>query len=201
MRQTYRYVGPNKIAERAPPSPAGVRVESPEDVRRWIRQTEQELNAGGSVTATFVIDESGFLRIADRRSEHVACAGGRPVRSAGEMTFAVRPSGISVAWVTNQSTGYCPEPDSWPAVQAALARAGIAALEGFSQEFLFRRCPSCGSINIIKDGIFECGVCSTSLPEGWNLDSEGAVEPGATADQGRHSGFSRHEDLAGGPGG
>jgi hypothetical protein len=95
------------------------------------------------------------------------------------MTINVRPAEVRVTWVTNQSTGYCPEPDSWPAVQAALARAGIAAPEGFSQEFLFRRCPRCGSINIIKNGIFECGVCATLLPEEWNLDGFGAApEPG-----------------------
>ena len=169
MRPLYRYVGPKKIAERAPAAPAGVRVESPEDVCRWIRQTDQELSAAKSVTATFIIDESGWLRIADRRSEHVACAGGRPVWSAGEMTFTVMPSGVSVTWVSNQSTGYCPEPDSWPVVEAALGRAGIPAPEGFSQEFMFRRCPRCGSINIIKEGVFECGVCSTPLPLAWNL--------------------------------
>jgi hypothetical protein len=177
MRPTYRYIGPKKIAERAAPAAAGVRVESAEDVRQWLRQTGQELNAAGSVTATFVIDEAGWLRIADRRSEHVACAGGRPVRSAGEMTFAVGPSGVRVTWVTNQSTGYGPEPESWPAVHAALTRAGIAAPDGFSQEFLFRRCPRCGSINIIKDGVFKCEVCSSRLPEEWNLDSEGTAKP------------------------
>ena len=41
---------------------------------------------------------------------------------AGEITFTVRPGSISVTWVTNQSTGYCPEPASWPAVETALAR-------------------------------------------------------------------------------
>jgi hypothetical protein len=185
----YRYVGPRKIAERAPSVPAGARVESPEDVRRWIQQTGQDVDVAGNVVATFVIDEAGCLRIADRRSEHVVCAGGRPVRSAGEMTFAVGRSGISVTWVTNQSTGYCPEPDSWPAVEAALARAGIAAPDGFSQGFDFRRCPRCGSINIVKDGVFACGACSTPLPEEWNFDAEVAAGQGAPADRGHHSGL------------
>lgn len=201
MRPTYRYVGPKKIAERALSAAAGVRVESPEDVRRWVQQTGQDVDAAGNVVATFIIDDSGWLRIADRRSEHVACAGGRPVQSAGEMTFAVRPRSVTVTWVTNQSTGYCPEPDSWPAVETALARAGIAGPEGFSQEFVFRRCPRCGSINIIKEGIFECGVCSTPLPEEWNLDAEVAAEQGAAADRGRHSGSARHEASPSGPGG
>jgi hypothetical protein len=176
MRPLYRYVGPKKIAERVRSAPPGTRVASPEDVRRWIRQTDQDVDAAGNVVATFIIDEDGWLRIADRRSEHVACAGGSPVRSAGEMTFTVRRNKVSVTWVTNQSTGYCPERDSWPAVEAALARAGIAGPEGFRQAFDFRRCPRCGSINIVKDGFFECGACLTPLPEEWNLDTEIAAE-------------------------
>ena len=183
MQRTYRYVGPKKIAGRVTASAAGTRVESSKDVLRWIQQTNQELDAAASVTATFVIDEAGWLRIADRRSEHVACAGGRPVQSAGEMTFTVRPRGISVVWGTNQSTGYCPEPDSWSAVEAALVQAGIDAPAGFSQEFHFRRCPHCGCINLIKERVFECGVCSSTLPEEWNLDSEVADRAIATDDR------------------
>jgi hypothetical protein len=151
-----------------------VRIESLEDVRRWVRESGQAPDAAGHVVATFVIDESGWLLIADRRSEHVACAGRRPVRSAGEMAFAVISRSVSVSWVTNQSTGYCPEPDSWPAVGAALARAGIAGPGGFSQEFIFRRCPRCHAINLVKEGIFECGACGAALPEEWNLDCEAA---------------------------
>ena len=37
--------------------------------------------------------ESVVQALADRRSEHVACAGGRPVRSAGEMFFASNGDG------------------------------------------------------------------------------------------------------------
>jgi hypothetical protein len=155
MRSLYRYVGPKKIAERALSAPAGFQVESPEDVRRWVRQTGQDVDAAGNVVATFVIDEAGCLRIADRRSEHVACAGGRPVRSAGEMTFNVTRGGVGVSWVTNQSTGYCPEPDSWPSVESALVRADLTAPDGFSQEFVFRRCLQCGSVNLIKEEDFE----------------------------------------------
>lgn len=189
MRAIYRYVGPKKIAERAPSIAAGIRIESPQDVRRWVRQSAQNVDAEGNVTATFVIDESGWLRIGDRRSEHVACAGGRPVLSAGEMTFTVTKNDVAVTWVTNQSTGYCPEPGSWPAVEAALARAGFVVPDGFSQALDFRRCPHCGSINIVKDGVFECGACSAPLPEEWNLDT--AAERDAGAGRGRHSRSAR----------
>jgi hypothetical protein len=176
MQQAYRYVGPKPIAERASRASMGVRIDTPDDVWRWLQQTKQELQRG-SVTVTFVVDEAGALRIADRRSEHVACAGGRPVRAAGELTLMVASGNVRVTGVTNQSTGYCPEPESWPAVRAALERAGLEAPEGFSQEFVFRRCPGCGAINIIKERILECSVCSASLPAAWNLAPDGTAEP------------------------
>jgi hypothetical protein len=79
--------------------------------------------------ATFVIDLNGDLLVADRRSEHVACAGGGPVLSAGEMFFLVEEDRVEVTDVSNQSTGYCPEPSSWPGVAAALDRIGSAILD------------------------------------------------------------------------
>ncbi len=192
MRRIYRYVGPRKIADRVLGAPLGVRVESPNDILRWIRDTGQELDAGGCVIATFVIDDAGWLRIADRRSEHVACAGGGAVCSAGEMTFAASRDRVGVSWVTNQSAGYCPEIESWPAVQAALTKAGIAAPDGFSKAHCFRRCVPCGSINIIKDGVFECSVCAANLPADWNLECEIAAERTAATESGRHSPPLRH---------
>ena len=180
MRSIYPYVGPKKIADRCSSGPGGTRVESAEDVRLWIRRTDQDVNSGEDVVVTFIIDDAGWLRISDRRSEHVASARGRPVRSAGEMAFTFSASDVSVNWVTNQSTGYCPEPDSWPAVVEALARANIAAPDGFSQAFDFRRCPRCGNINLVKDEVFECGSCSGPLPEEWNFDAEVATEQGST---------------------
>jgi hypothetical protein len=166
----YAYVGPKLIADRARFAPSGVRVDGVDDLLRWVRETGQERDRCGCVTATFVVDESGSLRVADRRSEHVACAGGGPVRSAGEMIFAVSRDTANVVSVTNQSTGYCPEPESWPAVRTALNRAGMEAPDGFSPAFVFRRCPRCGSINLVKEAVFECGVCSATLPADWNLD-------------------------------
>jgi hypothetical protein len=77
--------------------------------------------------------------------------------------------------VTNQSTGYCPEPESWFAVKSALDRARIEAPAGFSQEFLFRRCLYCGAVNIIKDDLFECAVCTCVLPADWNLAAEDVI--------------------------
>src|SRR4051812_21449492 len=76
MPKIYRYVGPRRIAERSLHAPMGMQINSSDGVLRWSRQTGQALTPSGGVTATFIIDEHGNLRIADRRSEHVACAGG-----------------------------------------------------------------------------------------------------------------------------
>lgn len=89
--------------------------------------------------------------------------------SAGEMFFLVEGTRIQVAEVSNQSTGFCPEPESWPAVAAALDRIGIAHPGGFTAAVVFRRCERCGERNIVKDGWFVCGVCGADLPERWNF--------------------------------
>lgn len=132
----------------------------------WLRANSQLQEF---VIATFVVDEDGNLRLADRHSEHFACAGGRPVLSAGEITFRVRPGRISVEAVSNQSTGYCPEADSWPTVEHALITIGLDPPPGFYQEFVFRRCVGCGQINVVKDGVLECAVCGAGLPLTWNF--------------------------------
>lgn len=166
----YRYVGPKQIAERVGAGPAGARVRSAADVVAWVRSTGQQADRG-RVIATFVIDGDGELLIADRHSEHVVCAGGRPIRSAGEMTFAL-DDGATVAEVSNQSTGYCPEPESWSAVAEALARAGMNVPEGFTLACVFRLCESCGGKNLVKGGVFECGDCGAELPAAYNVQGE-----------------------------
>jgi len=163
------------LAERAA-SLAGKLIASPADVLQWIRDTKQVLDFDGNVVATFIVDDAGGLRIADRHSEHVRCASGLPVQSAGEMTFTIKANDLSVTWVTNQSTGYCPEPESWPAVAAAL-EAKIDAPSGFGHEFVFRRCIMCESINVVKERFFECCLCSTALPLRWNLESTASAKP------------------------
>jgi hypothetical protein len=163
MPPLYRYVGPADIAERAAGQPAGTPIRSPDEFTRWAEGTGHRT---GTVVVTFVIDAVGELRIADRHSEHVACAGGQAVRSAGEMTFELRP--LAIVAVSNQSTGYCPEPDSWPAVEAALTRIGFQPPVGFDPVCVFRRCEACGTKNLVKDGVFECGACGAELPAAYN---------------------------------
>jgi len=128
---------------------------------------------------TFVIDVQGTLRIAPRRSEHVACAGGGPVLSAGEITFERGTRGLEVTSATNQTTGYCPEASSWPAVARALDRMGVCHPGRFTDEFTFRRCHRCGERNVVRDSDFTCAICEAELPVSWNFDSAAPREGSA----------------------
>lgn len=165
----YRYVGSQAIAASVADAPAGTKVTEPASVLLWVHESGQCFDADGCVIATFVIDEYHTLRIADRHSEHVACAGGRSVMSAGEITFRISKSSVQVVTVSNQSTGYCPEPGSWPVVSNALHNAGLKSPFGFEPAFEFRRCDSCNSINLVKDNVFECAICNSRLAQEWNI--------------------------------
>jgi hypothetical protein len=169
MTRLYPYVGPAGIKARVAGRPAGTRITSAADLLGWVRGTGGRPGPDGLVAATFVIDERGDLLLADRRSEHVACAGGGPVRSAGEIFFLVLSDRVEVAEASNQSTGFCPEPESWPAVAVALDRVGVPHPGRFTTEVVFRRCDKCGERNVVKDGWFVCGVCGADLPAGWNF--------------------------------
>jgi hypothetical protein len=166
MSRLYNYVGPSAIKACISGRPAGMRIASASDLLAWARRADR---GRGLVAATFIIDASGHLLLADRRSEHVACAGGGPVLSAGEMFFVIDGGRVEVVEVSNQSTGYCPEPESWPAVAAALDRIGVPHPDGFTLEIVFRRCPKCGERNVVKDGWFACGACGTELAREWNF--------------------------------
>jgi hypothetical protein len=86
-------------------------------------------------------------------------------------SFERGPTGWEVTSVTNQSTGYCPEPDSWSAVARALDRIGVPHPGQFTSEFVFRRCPRCGERNIVREGDFICAICDAELPASWNFGS------------------------------
>ncbi|WP_327001218.1 TFIIB-type zinc ribbon-containing protein [Dactylosporangium sp. NBC_01737] len=157
----YRYVGPADLLEQVPAVDA-VTVDTPEALHRWLAGRDRRDLAE---PVTFVVAPDGLLRLAPRRSEHVTLAGGQDVLAAGEMAFA----GGRVAEVTNQSTGYCPDPDCWPAVAAALDRAGVPHPGGFTDRVVFRRCPACGERNVVRDGDFTCALCGGRLPARWNF--------------------------------
>lgn len=168
----YTYVGPEEIRAAVAGDPAGAVIDSTRAVDVWVR--ERRAGVLESVTVTFVIDARGRLCIADRHSEHVACAAGGPVRSAGELTLERDGAdGWVIEDISNQSTGFCPEPSSWPAVEQALARAGLSHPGRFTRAFDFRRCEGCGELVLIKDDWFVCPACDADLPPAYNIQAPG----------------------------
>ncbi|MFI2350821.1 hypothetical protein ACH492_28095 [Streptomyces sp. NPDC019443] len=167
---SYRYVGPADLGALVRPGAEGRSIHSVADFDDWASTLAAvEL----AEPFTFVVDSAGVLRLAPRRSEHVVCAGGGPVLGAGEMSFRKEPGRWVVGEVSNQSTGYCPDITSWPAVAKALDAAGIEHPSGFTHEVVFRRCPACGRLNIVREEDFVCVFCDGALPQEWNVDRAG----------------------------
>jgi len=164
MDKLYKYIGSIDIRNSVDNYPRGCRIKSVNDLEKWIVQTRQKPNSWGVISATFIVDLKGYLCIADRHSEHIACSGGKAVLSAGEIFFVRGEQGLEVAEVSNQSVGFCPEPESWPLVGKALDQIPLPHPGKFTIEFIFRRCPACGQLNIVKDNLFLCAVCHTDLP-------------------------------------
>lgn len=171
MARLYEYIGSDNIRLSVAAYPVGIRIKPVNALKSWINQTMQKPNTWGLIAATFVVDSEGYIRVADRHSEHVACAGGKSVLSAGEIFFAYNKQNFEVVEITNQSTGYCPEPESWSQVEKALEQILLPHPGNFTTEFIFRRCPVCRQLNIVKDDLFLCAVCNTNLPKIWNCDS------------------------------
>lgn len=167
--RSYQYVGPAELKARVEPDDGGKSIRTPEDLACWLSTREPEERAE---PFTFVVGTDGVLRLAPRRSEHVSCAGGAPVLSAGEMSFHQSAGQWSVPDISNQSTGYCPDTSSWPTVAAALDRAGITHPRGFTHEVMFRRCPACEEVSIVREGHFVCVFCESPLPHQWNVDGQ-----------------------------
>lgn len=165
MSRTFRYVGPRNLLQLAQSDVARCEPKDAPELSSWIRA--QRLSS--PVTLTFVVTSQGRLRVSPRHAEHVACARGEPVRAAGEIEIHLLSSGIEVLSVTNQSTGYCPEASCFSEVAAALLQVGLTTPTAFAFEFVFRRCPTCQGINIVKDNELEC-TCGSGLPERWNFE-------------------------------
>jgi len=168
--QSYRYVGPADLRALVRPGGEGRCIRSAADVNDWASALDP---AELAEPCTFVVDAAGVLRVAPRRSEHVVCAGGGTVLSAGELSFRDESGQWVVAEVSNQSTGYCPDVSSWPAVAGALDSAGIKHPSGFTHEVVFRRCLACGQLNIVREEDFVCVFCDEELPREWNVDGAG----------------------------
>ena len=131
MYRSFRYVGPPEIAVGAERAPGGLALRAGDDVASAVRAL------GGDGVVTYVVDDEGTLRVADRGSEHVACARGGPVLAAGELMLDARRR--SVVWATNLSTGFCPSTSCFAALSDALARAAIPGPDSFEHAFEMRR--------------------------------------------------------------
>ncbi|SHH36044.1 MULTISPECIES: hypothetical protein [unclassified Streptomyces] len=170
QRWSYRYVGPAELRSLVRPGGEGRSTGSPADFDEWVSaRTVEEL----AEPFTFVVDHAGVLRLAPRRSEHVVCAAGEAVLGAGEISFREESGRWAVDEVSNQSTGYCPDVSSWAAVAEALDQAGIVRPSGFTHEVVFRRCPSCQQLNVVREEDFVCVFCDEELPREWNVDRPG----------------------------
>jgi len=161
----FRYVGPEAMLRTAATGPIGTEIRSRAAVRRWCEEHGDERDGLG-LWATYTVGEDGDLRVAPRRSEHVACSGGEPVLAAGEICFA---ADARVTEISNLSTGFCPDAECWAAVRDALDAASVLHPGAFTFEAVFRRCPVCGERNVVKEGWFVCAVCDAPLPETWNF--------------------------------
>ena len=166
MSFIYAYVGPAEILRNSQ-SPEGVAIPSAKALRDWLRDNSDARSEG----ATFVVGVDRLLRLAARRSEHVACAGRSEVLAAGEMRFALRGELIEVVEVSNQSTGFCPAVDCWDDIARALAFEGVTVPPTFTRPIDFRRCPRCAEINLVKDSWFVCVFCDQDLPREWNVSA------------------------------
>ena len=162
----YKYVGPKEILKQIKLERIGHLITKKDDICKWIAETNQQIDFNDEITATFIIDLEENLRINDRRSEHVVCANGKPVLSAGEITFEVeKGKSLVVSQISNQSTGYCPAPKSWKNIDRVLSKVGIEYPEYLTTEFVFRICEKCKNINIVKDNYYVCLICNADLPE------------------------------------
>ncbi|MEV6549291.1 hypothetical protein AB0M57_11320 [Streptomyces sp. NPDC051597] len=149
------------------PGSGGCRISSAAEFDTWIAgRSAAEL----AEPFTFVVGTDGVLRLAPRRSEHVACAGGEMILSAGEIGFVREGDRWAVSGISNQSTGYCPDIGSWSEVAHALDAVGLERPSGFTHEVVFRRCPGCQEHNIVREDDFVCVFCGTDLPQTWNVD-------------------------------
>ncbi|WP_330302009.1 MULTISPECIES: hypothetical protein [unclassified Streptomyces] len=165
--RSYRYVGPVELKAAVRPGSGGCRISSVADFGSWVAERSA---AELAEPFTFVVGTDGVLRLAPRRSEHVACAGGAMVLSAGEICFLREAGRWAVGDVSNHSTGYCPDVSSWSAVARALDDVELGRPSGFTHEVVFRRCPDCQERNIVREDDFVCVFCGSDLPEAWNVE-------------------------------
>lgn len=163
----YLYVGPDHL-QRLRRQGDCISPRNAMDLHAWARRQFSPGKRSVLVPATFVVDSEEQLWVAERGSEHIACADGGPVLAAGELFLFVDETTIRVQEVSNQSTGFCPEPECWAVIARVLDKIGVERPNELTHAFVFRKCPACGIINLVKDDVLEC-VCGAALPIEWNF--------------------------------
>lgn len=165
----YSYVGPaHLIGENSHRR----HITCAHDLEQWFTEHRSECDAEGYVPATYIVDLQERLWIADRRSEHVACAHGQPVLAAGELFIEKDGKWFHIARISNQSTGFCPPVTTWESVKNLLDQMKVGHPDSFDPACEFRRCEGCGQRQIVKDADFSCSFCGQDLPPVWNIHNQ-----------------------------
>jgi hypothetical protein len=105
----YRYLGPADLRGQVVAVEA-VAVDAFQSLDGWLAARDP---GERGEPFPFVASLDGLLRLAPRRREHVTLAGVRDVLAAGQIAFVSAEASWRVVEVTNQSTGYCPDPHAW----------------------------------------------------------------------------------------
>lgn len=168
MNKIFQYVGTQELLDSLKDITPGFLIEKSDDILAWIK-FENQIPEYDLYWATYTIGEKGDMRLGDRRTEHVACSGRKPVLGAGEIAFEIDETTIEVIEISNLSTGFCPQASCWSAVRQALENLNVLTPDEFTHSFQFRRCTACGQRNTIKDNQFFCSNCDAALPAHWNF--------------------------------
>ncbi|WP_009964699.1 hypothetical protein [Verrucomicrobium spinosum] len=164
----YPYVGPAAIKEKVNMAAPRHEVTTADGLMKWALDAGYFSPGTPSEVFTYTVLSGHHLFIADRHSEHIACARGAPVECAGEIAFRRSKTGLVIEEASNLSTGYCPESSAWVALDLALKAAGFPGVQGFTTAFEFRYCQRCLQTCVIKDEVYECPSCLEPLPAEWN---------------------------------
>ena len=80
----YDYIGSEEFLPKGG-FPERLEIGAADSLNEWLNEHADELDLEGCIPATFVVDTDGRFWIAERNSEHVACARLDAVLSAGEI--------------------------------------------------------------------------------------------------------------------
>lgn len=71
--------------------------------------------------------------------------------------------------VSNQSTGFCPQVESWSVMDEVLRGLGCVYPSEWTMACEFRRCETCEALALVKEDWYECVFCQASLLYTYNV--------------------------------